>query len=133
MTTALIPNRFLFEFEVPLRYRNTFPRITGSVDDWTDAERLPALSAVDNRTEFGQVWACWNETGLAIACRVTGKRRPLQCDPSRFWAGDNLRLCTDMRDTRSIRRASRFCQQFFLLPTGGGQSGRDPVEERSVI
>lgn len=127
MTPALIPNRFLFDFEIPLRYRSRLPELTGMLNDWSDDERLPALSAIDNAHEFATIWACWNEAGLAIACRVTGKRRALQCDPTRFWAGDNLRLCTDMRDARSIRRASRFCQQFFFLPTGGGSSGKDPV------
>ena len=127
MTTALIPNRFLFDFEFPLRYRAPMPGYTGALRDWTDAELLPGLGAMDDAVEFGQVWACWNETGIAIACRVEGKHTPLQCDPDRFWAGDNLRLCTDMRDTRRIRRGSRFCQQFFFLPTGGGVDRSEPV------
>jgi len=127
MTTALIPNRFLFDFEFPLRYRPTLPRLTGALDDWTEADLLPKLGAIDNAVDFADVWACWNESGIAIGCRVAGKRRSLQCDPARFWAGDNLRLCTDMRDTRSIRRASRFCQQFYFLPTGGGSTGRDAL------
>jgi hypothetical protein len=32
-----------------------------------------------------------------------------------------------MRDTRNIRRATRFCQQFYFLPTGGGKGGKEPV------
>ncbi len=38
-----------------------------------------------------------------------------------------MRLCVDMRDTRNIRRATRFCQQFFFLPTGGGRRKTEPV------
>ncbi|MFQ5591918.1 MAG: hypothetical protein ACE5HE_12200, partial [Phycisphaerae bacterium] len=71
--------------------------------------------------------ACWNETGIGIACRVRGKRKPLRCDPVRFWAGDNLRLCTDMRDARNVKRATRYCQQFYFLPAGGGARGDEPV------
>lgn len=131
--TGLVPNRFLFDFEFPLNYRSTLPVIDGNLDDWTDADRLPELGALDGRREFAQVWACWNETGLSIACRVTGKRRPLQCDPKAFWAGDNFRLCTDMRDARTNRRATRYCQQFFFLPTGGGRGGKSPVAETTKI
>ena len=42
------------------------------------------------------------------------------------WTGDHLRLCTDMRDARSAKRATRYCQMFYFLPTGGGRSGDKP-------
>ena len=125
--TRLIPNRFLFDFEFPLAYRATPPVIDGDVADWSDAELLPKFGELDDRPEFADVWACWHETGLYVACRVTGKETPLRCDPQAFWTGDNLRLCTDMRDARSVKRATRFCQQFFFLPTGGGQKKNKPV------
>ena len=125
--SELLPSRFLFDFEFPLAHRDPGPRITGQLSDWTDAERLPALGAIEGRKAFAEVWACWNEAGLYIACRVEGKRRKLRCDPRGFRSGDNLRLCTDMRDTRSARRASRYCQQFYFLPTGGGPRGQDPA------
>ena len=48
-------------------------------------------------------------------------------------AGDNFRLCTDMRDARTNRRATRYCQQFFFLPTGGGRGGKSPVAETTKI
>lgn len=125
--TALVPNRFLFDFEFPLHYRSELPRISGKLTEWSTEDLLPKLGELDGRPEFADVWACWNETGLAIACRVTDKKKPLRCDPQRFWVGDNLRLCTDTRDARRNRRATRFCQQFYLLPRGGGRSGQDPV------
>ncbi len=125
--SALIPNRFLFDFEFPLHYRSVMPVIDGGLDDWTDEDLLPGLSELDGREEFADVWACWNEQGLSIACRVTDKTRPLKCDPRSFWAGDNLRLCTDMRDARANKRATRFCQQFFFLPTGGGARKKGPA------
>ncbi len=123
--TELIPNRLLFDFEFPLRHRSRMPAIDGTLSGWTDAELLPKLGELDHRPDFADVWACWNKTGLAIACRVTGKRRPLKCDPASFWTGDNLRLCTDMRDARSNKRATRFCQQFYFLPTGKGPRKRE--------
>ncbi len=125
--TALIPNRSLFAFEFPLRYRAEFSALDGSFSRWTNAERLPRLGEIDGRLDFADVWVCWNESGLCIASRVDGKRKPLRCDPKSFWTGDNLPLCTDMRDARDIRRATRFCQQFFFLPTGGGPAHDRPV------
>jgi hypothetical protein len=121
--TQLVPNRFLFDFEFPLRYRAQVPRITGELADWRDEHLLPDLGVLDGHSAFGQVWACWNDDGIAIACRVSGKHKPLECNAKTFWKGDNLRLCTDMRDTRNIHRATRHCQQFYLLPSGGSKNG----------
>ena len=125
--TALIPNRLLFHFEFPLHYRRELPRIDGHLRDWSDDFLLPRLGEIDERKYFADVWACWNETGMCIACRVANKRQPLRCDPASFWTGDNVRLCTDMRDARTLRRATRFCQQFYFLPVGGGPKGNQPV------
>jgi hypothetical protein len=125
--TALIPNRFLFDFEFPLHYRPVPPELNGELSDWTPADLLPRMGELDGRPEFADIWACWNESGLYVACRVIDKRRPLRCDPKSFWTGDNLRLCTDMRDARAAKRATRFCQQFYFLPTGGGPRGNQPV------
>ncbi len=125
--TELIPNRLLFGIEFPLLRCKTAPNIDGSLSGWTDDHRLPMLGNIDGGRDYADAWACWNETGLFIACRVTGKRKALRCDPKSFWTGDNLRLCTDMRDARDNRRATRFCQQFYFLPTGGGPRGDRPV------
>ena len=124
---TLVPNRFLCDFEFPLSYRDPPPTIDGNLNDWTDVERLPAFSALDGIVEFAEVWACWNERGLGIACRVSNKKKTLRCDPKGYWTGDNLRLCTDMRDARSNKRATRYCQQFYFLAAGGGPRRDQPV------
>jgi hypothetical protein len=116
--STLVPNRILFRFEFPLRHR-TAPRIDGDLSDWPDEYLLPDYGALDGARSFAKLWAGWNEQGLFLACRVEGRREPFQCDPGKFWQGDNIRVMTDMRDTRDLRRASRYCQQFFLLPAGG--------------
>lgn len=125
--TALIPNRLLFDFEFPLHYRAKFPSLTSTMKEWSDKDLIPRLGELDGQPEFASVWACWNESGLCIACRVTNKKQPLQCDPKRFWEGDNLRLCIDMRDARANKRATRFCQQFYFMPTGGGKKKMEPT------
>jgi len=124
---TLIPNRLLFNFEFPLRHRMEFPRFTGDLGEWSDDERLPDFGALDGCRAFADVFACWNESGLAFAVRVEGKRLSLRCDPKQFWKGDNIRLCTDMRDARANKRATRYCQQFYFLPSGGGKRGGEPM------
>lgn len=129
MTTTLVPNRFLFEFEFPLRYRSprSAPKLDGRLASWSDGDRLPSLAALDGETDFADAYGCWNELGLYFAFRVEGRRRALRCDPKRFREGDNIRICLDTRDARTNRRATRTCHQFYLLPMGGGPSGREPV------
>src|SRR5262245_20034405 len=124
---TLVPNRFLCDLEFQLRYRDPSPRISGGLSDWTPKERLPQFSTLENVVEFADVWACWNELGLAAACRVGGKTKALRCDPKSYWTGDNLRLCIDTRDARSNKRATRYCQQFYFLPTGGGPNRDRPA------
>ncbi len=125
--TQLIPNRLLFDFEFPLAYRKTPPRIDGKLTGWSDNEVLPPLMTLEDASPFADVWSCWNDQGLYIACRIEGKRTPLKCDPKTYWKGDNLRFCVDMRDSRRNKRASRYCQQFFFMPLGGGKSGGEAV------
>ena len=125
--TQLIPNRFLFDFEFPLRYFETPPKLDGRLSGWSDVYLLPDLHELDGARPFAPVWAGWHESGLFVACRVDGKRQPLRCDPAAYWNGDNLRLCIDTRDARNIRRASRFCRRVYLLPTGGGPKSDRPV------
>jgi hypothetical protein len=122
----LVPNRLLFRFEFPLRYRPA-PTIDGDLTDWSDEFLLPYLGQLDRQPAFGKLWMAWNEAGLYLACEVDGRASPFRCDPQQYWKGDNLRLCTDMRDIRDIKRASRFCQQFYFLPAGGGRNGKSPV------
>lgn len=124
--STLVPNRFLFRFEFPLLYRAS-PEIDGELDDWSDAYLLPDFGRIDGQTAIGRLYMGWNETGLFVAAEVNGRSQPFRCNPTQFWKGDNLRICTDMRDTRDIKRGSRHCQQFYFLPTGGESDGRTPL------
>ena len=131
--SRLVPNRQLFRFEIPLRRRAKPPSIDGDLRDWPDAFLVPALCRLDGQEPFAPVYIAWSEEGLYIATRVEGKSRALRCDPKSFWKGDNLRLCVDTRDSRDIKRATRFCRQFYFLPTGGGRTGRDAVAASAPI
>jgi len=130
---SLIPNRFLFKFEFPIHRASKPPRIDGELSKWDKRWLMPALCSLDGQEPFGDVYAAWHESGLYVGCRVSGKRRPARCDPQNFRQADNLRIMTDMRDTRGIRRATRFCRQFYLLPTGGGKKRDEPVAGAAMV
>ncbi len=129
----LIPNRLLMDFEIRLNHRSKLPRLTGKLTDWSDEFLLPNLGELDGQEPFAKVYACWNDDGIAVACKVDCPDKKFRCDPATFWKGDNLRICTDMRDTRDIHRATRYCQQFFVLPTGGGKKRDQPVAGSAPI
>ena len=131
--SQLVPNRFLFKFEFPLHHCARAPKIDGRAEDWDSRFLLPPLYELDGEKPVGAVYAAWNEAGLYVACRVEGKREQPHCEPARFWKSDGLRLMTDMRDTRTIHRATRFCQQFYFLPAGGGPERDDPVAGSAAI
>jgi hypothetical protein len=130
---TLVPNRYLARFEFPLLYHRPGLKIDGDVTKWPDRYLLPDIGQLDEEENWAPVWMAWNEEGLYIACLVDEKEHPPKCNPSAFWKSDNLRLMTDMRDTRTIKRASRFCQQFFFMPTGGGGDGKHAVAGAAKI
>ncbi len=125
--TQLVTNRSLFRIEFPLYRCARPPRIDGSLDDFREDWLVPPLMELDGQQAWGRVYATWDEGGLYLACAVEGKRQPLHCDPRHYRTSDNLRLCTDMRDTRDIKRATRFCRQLFFLPVGGGKDRNEAV------
>ncbi|GJM26680.1 MAG: hypothetical protein DHS20C16_30950 [Phycisphaerae bacterium] len=131
--TQLIPNRLLVAVEIRLNHRSKLPRLTGKLTDWSDEFLLPNLCEMDGQEPFAKVYACWNDEGIAFACKVQCPDKKFRCDPASFWKGDNLRICTDMRDTRDIHRATRYCQQFFVLPTGGGKMRSEAIGGSSPI
>ena len=126
MTDAgIVPNRFLFRFELPLRRFKKPPKLEGDPEAWGDRHRLPRLCLLDDEEGFGDVYAGWNDTGLFVGCVVADKSVLPHCNPAEFRKSDHLRLLTDMRDARQVRRATRYCQEFFFMPTGGGPRGKD--------
>src|SRR5262249_12894673 len=48
-------------------------------------------------------------------------------------ASDGVTLWLDTRDTRTSHRASRYCHQFYFLPTGGGPDHDEPVFGQAKI
>ena len=119
----LLPHRFLFRYSFPVRYDRRLPRAGKKLLALSADFALADFSELDQGPSFGDLRLAWNERGLGISVEVKGKKRALQCDSRAPEASDGLQVFIDTRNTQSIHRASRYCQQFFLLPgTGSGNA-----------
>ena len=124
--SSLLPHRFLFRCTLPVRYDRKLPgpgkKLLGLAPEFALAD----FSALDKVTPFGELRLAWNEQGLGVAVEVKGKNRLPESLVQSPEAGDGLRFFIDTRNTQTIHRASRYCQQFSLFPTGGGSRGTEP-------
>ena len=128
--SSVIPPALAFHFEFPVRHLKALPKKGPRLLDLADDFRLPwpgaTLSASDIETSI-DLRIAWNTSGLGITYVVSGKRqRPVAALAERPAEGDCLQVWIDTRNTQTIHRATRFCHQFCLLPTGDSQSGQRP-------
>jgi hypothetical protein len=131
---TLIPHRFLFRVTHPCRYVKDMPHEDEDLLlDLPETCRLDNFAGMDEKRNFADVRVAWNEFGLGVQVRVTGKEQAPQCDAARVRGSDGLTLWIDTRDGRSSHRASRYCHQFHLLPAGGGPDLDEPVFAQTKI
>lgn len=88
---------------------------------------LPQFNALEGKQPPVEVRMAWDESGLAMAFIVTGKKRPLDCRVPLTDSGDSVQLWLDTRDMRQVHRAARSCHQFAIFPTGGGRKLNEAV------
>jgi hypothetical protein len=122
-----LPRRALFRFELPLHHLARVPTLDGHMRKWHKRYRLPALVELDQPRAIADVYGAWHDDGLVFAFDVPERRTALRSDPEHWWKQDGLRLCIDTRDARDIKRATRFCHFFYILPTGGGRDRKGPI------
>jgi hypothetical protein len=125
---SLIPYRLLFRISHACPYVADMPEAEG--DDLLGLSqkcRLENFTDMDGRSNFADVRVAWNESGLGFQVEVTGKENLPQGDASRPRQADGVTLWIDTRDARTSHRATRYCHQFHLLPTGGGSEHDEPV------
>ncbi|MGD9857013.1 MAG: hypothetical protein AB7U20_18850 [Planctomycetaceae bacterium] len=125
--SSLLPPEFLFRYTVSAKHRPGLPRRGKKLLNLPEEYRLPSLAGLAGRTDFGEIRIAWNERGVGIGVRVTGKSHPPVSDPESLGETDGLRIWIDTRCTQSVHRAGRFCHQFEFLPVGGGDDGMQPV------
>lgn len=125
--TALVPPEFLFRYTFGIRRVERLPRRGRQLLNLPQDCRVPSLAEVSGRPEYGVLSMAWNDNGLGVSVSVRGKSDSVHCDPERPGDNDGLRLWIDTRNTQSVHRATRFCQQFEVLPSGGGEDGTAAV------
>jgi len=130
----LVPHRFLFRVAQPCRYRKDMP-LSGDdrLLDLDDSFLIDNFAAVDELKNFAKVYLAWNELGLGVQVEVRGKENAPQADASRPRGSDGITLWIDTRGSRTSHRASRYCHQFHLLPTGGGPDHDEPAAVQARI
>jgi hypothetical protein len=125
---AVVPHRFLVRVAYPCRYVKDLPFEDGDrLLDLPEACRIDNFAGLDERENFADFRLAWNELGLGVQVAVRGKDQLPQSDASRPRGSDGLTLWIDTRDARTSHRASRYCHQFYFLPTGGGADHDEPV------
>ncbi len=125
MTDILLPQRFLFRFAAPCRYRARLWTKKGAPLD--ESFRLPGLAELEGRPQFADVRAAWSLKGLAFTLIVEPKRIKPWCRHEQPDDSDGLHLWIDTRDVHDVHRATRFCHQLYFLPAGGGKNHNQPV------
>jgi hypothetical protein len=125
MSSPLLPNRFLFRFSVPCRYREPLWGRNGA--ELEERYRLVNLAELDELPRAIEMRAAWSEAGVALAGRVSGKRQPPWCREWRVEESDGLHVWIDTRDVHNVHRAGRFCHHFCFLPAGAGPRFESPA------
>lgn len=123
--SLLLPPELQFRWILPIPRNDQLP------GDQKAFRSLPPESVLtlprELETSSPGLWkVAWNHEGLAITIDVKGVSR-WDCDPDRPLTSDGIQLWIDTRDTQSVHRATRYCHWLACLPSGGGESGREPV------
>lgn len=131
---TFLPPSFLLRLSLPCLYNKRMPnlksdRLLGLPENY----RLADFSAMEGRRSFADLRVAWNEKGIGVQIEVKGKENPVQGHATKPKGSDGLTLWIDTRDSRTSHRASRFCHQFHLLPTGGGVTEDQPSFSQSKI
>lgn len=130
---ALVPNRFLVRVSHPCVHVKAMPGDADSLLDLPETARLNNFAELDGGRNFADVRIAWNELGLGVQVTVTGKDQDPVGDADKPRGSDGLTLWIDTRDARTSHRASRFCHQFHVLPSGGGAEKDEPAVVQSRI
>ena len=124
----LVPHRFLVRVAHPCRHVKAMPREDGDrLLELPEVCRLDNFAALDDQRNFADVRLGWNELGLGVQVEVAGKDQLPLGDAEHPRTSDGVTLWVDTRDARTSHRASRYCHQFHLLPTGGGEEKDQPA------
>ncbi len=131
MAEPLVPPTFLFRYAAPCYYLPATQKKAAAA--LGEEYRLPSFLPLDGGPEGPDTRAGWNESGITLSVRVTGKKQLPWCRDNRIEDSDGFHVWIDTRDTHNIHRAGRFCHCFVFMPTGGGNRLDEPVGDQLLI
>ena len=120
---------FKFRLSCPRR-EQLWPPASAGLDEGC---RLPSLASIVGVPDVLELFAAWNDGGLAIRGRARGVGSQRWCHPTKPEDSDGVHLWIATRPTGESHRAGRFCRRLALLPTGGGLRADKPVIVPAVI
>ncbi|MDR1291668.1 MAG: hypothetical protein LBK06_10755 [Planctomycetaceae bacterium] len=126
----LSQKRFLYSFTIPCGY----VEFGGELDE---SYKLPDLSSIELAADavssaglrsgfFPDFRIGWNERGIAMAVKVSGKKQSLCCKSNSPHESDGIQICIDTRDVKDVHRATRFCHRLIFLPLINDGSRPEP-------
>ena len=113
---SVVPHSFLFRYSFEIPFLGGATPSEKRLLALPEAGQIPAVAALDDQSAWADVRLAWNKAGIAVSVHVAGKKAAPVYSPTQLDVADCLQLWFDMRDTKSIHRASRFCQSFCLYP-----------------
>ncbi|HWL09516.1 MAG TPA: hypothetical protein VNQ76_13995 [Planctomicrobium sp.] len=122
----VIPSSLLFRYTLPVFRVDRLPRAQAPLLKLPKECVVQRPGELDGEPQFAEMAVAWNPHGLAVQITVEGKSAAPYSDPESVRNSDALLVWIDTRDTQSQHRGSRFCHLFAALPTGGGDSGKEP-------
>jgi len=129
--SPLVNPAALFRLRLPCRRRDKlWPPAAWGIDE---ACRLPSLASVNGVPDVLELFAAWNDEGIAFRGIARSVGHDRWCQPTRPEDSDGLHLWIATRPTGESHRAGRFCRRLALLPTGGGPRADRPVVVPSII
>lgn len=124
MSTPIIPNSFLFRYSIRSPFVPKIPSTGAHIVSLPKSATVPFFGAMDGQPEFADISIGWNENGIGITFEVRGKALPIYGEPNKPKTCDGMTLWIDTRDNRTIHRANRFCQKFYLLAHDGSEDAK---------
>ena len=125
--SQLVPPRFLFRWSFSVRRLERRLHHAGRLLGLSEEFLVPSLGELDNSASFADVRMAWSNEGIGLSIEVSGRSRPPKCLIEQPTTSDGLHVWLDTRNTQTVHRATKFCQQFSLLPIGGGSNGGEPL------
>lgn len=126
MSDTLIPPTLLFRLAIPCYHFSGRWTAAGCALD--ERHVITSFHAELNLgPRFAELRMGWNDAGLYVHLRTTGKAQAPWCRDSRLDDSDGLTLLVDTRNMQDIHRAGRFCHRFVFLPQGSGRLLNEPT------